>query len=56
MLGDSLLVLIGLLLIGMGLQPMFQSDVQSDSVRIANSVTMIVMGVFIIFYWNTIVP
>lgn len=55
-LGDSLLVLVGLLLIVMGIQPMFQDSVQQDSVRIANSLTLIVMGIFIIFYWNTIVP
>ena len=55
-LGDSLLVIVGLLLIVMGIQPMFQDSVQQDSVRIANSLTMITMGIFIIFYWNTIVP
>jgi hypothetical protein len=56
MLGDSILALIGLMLIVMGLQPMFQDSTRKDSVKVITSTTMVVMGIFIVFYWNSIVP
>ena len=56
MLGDSILVLIGILLIIMSVQYMLQEDVRKNSVEVVKSVAMAVMGIFIIFYWNSIVP
>jgi hypothetical protein len=56
MLGDSLLVLIGMMLIVMGIQPMLEESTRSNSVQVVKYITMVVMGIFIIFYWNTIVP
>ena len=56
MLGDSILILIALMLIVMGLQPMLDDVNRTDSVNVVNSTTMVVMGVFLIMYWNSIVP
>lgn len=56
MLGDSILVIIGLLLIALGVQPMLQVENRKNSVNVVNSVALAVMGLFIIFYWNSIVP
>ena len=55
MLGDSILVLIGLLLIVMGIQTMLVDSNRKDSVAIITATTQAVMGIFIIFYWNSIV-
>lgn len=56
MLGDSILVMIGMLLIVLGVQPMLVKDNRKNSVAIMNSATLVVMGIFILFYWNSIVP
>jgi hypothetical protein len=56
MLGDSLILIVGLMLIMMGIQPMLEESMRRNSVEVIKSVTMVVMGTFIIFYWNTIVP
>jgi hypothetical protein len=56
MLGDSILIIIGMLLVVMGSQPMLEESNRSNSVNVINSTTMVIMGIFIIFYWNTIVP
>jgi hypothetical protein len=56
MLGDSILILIALMLIVMGIQPMLDDANRTNSVNVVNSVTMVVMGVFLIMYWNSIVP
>lgn len=54
MLGDSILVMIGMLLIALGVQPMLIKDTRKDSVAIINSTTLVIAGIFILFYWNTI--
>jgi hypothetical protein len=56
MLGDSILVLIGMLLIVMGVQPMLETSTRKNSVAIVNSLILVLMGIFIVFYWNSIVP
>jgi hypothetical protein len=56
MLGDSILILIAMLLIVMGVQPMLEGDTRKNSVAIVNSLTLVVAGIFLIFYWNSIVP
>jgi len=56
MLGDSLLILIGMMLIVLGIQPMLEESTRTDSVQVIKSITMVIMGIFIVFYWNTIVP
>jgi|APGre2960657444_1045066.scaffolds.fasta_scaffold44060_4 hypothetical protein len=56
MLGDSILVLIGMLLIVMGVQPMLETSTRKNSVAIVNSMILVLMGIFIVFYWNSIVP
>jgi hypothetical protein len=56
MLGDSILILIALMLIVMGLQPMLEDANRTNSVKVLNSTTQVVMGVFLIMYWNSIVP
>jgi hypothetical protein len=56
MLGDSLLILIGMMLIVLGIQPMLEESTRKDSVQVIKSITMVIMGTFIVFYWNTIVP
>ena len=56
MLGDSILILIAMLLIVMGVQPMLEGDTRKNSVAIVNSLTLVVAGLFLIFYWNSIVP
>jgi hypothetical protein len=56
MLGDSILIVIAMLLIVLGVQPMLEGDTRKNSVAIVNSLTLVVMGVFLIFYWNSIVP
>ena len=55
MLGDSILVLIGLVLMLMGVQTMLVDSNRKDSVAIITATTQVVMGIFIIFYWNSIV-
>ena len=56
MLGDSILIVIAMLLIVLGVQPMLEGDTRKNSVAIVNSLTLVVMGVFLTFYWNSIVP
>lgn len=56
MLGDSILILIALTLVVMGVQPMIEKKTRMNSVAVMHSVTMVVMGVFLIMYWNSIVP
>lgn len=56
MLGDSILILIAMLLIVMGVQPMLEGDTRKNSVAIVNSLTLIAAGIFLTFYWNSIVP
>jgi len=56
MLGDSILILIAMLLIVMGVQPMMEGSTRKNSVAIVNSMTLVVAGIFLIFYWNSIVP
>ncbi len=56
MLGDSILILIAMLLIVLGVQPMLESSTRKNSVAIVNSLTLVVAGIFLIFYWNSIVP
>ena len=56
MLGDSILILIAMILIVMGVQPMLEGDTRKNSVAIVNSLTLVIMGVFLTFYWNSIVP
>lgn len=52
MLGDSLLIMIAMLLIVLGVQPMLSGDTRKNSVAVINSVAIIVAGIFIVFYWN----
>ena len=56
MLGDSILIVIAMLLIVLGVQPMLEGDTRKNSVAIVNSLTLVVMGIFLTFYWNSIVP
>ena len=56
MLGDSILILIAMLLIVLGVQPMLEGSTRKNSVAIVNSLTLVVAGVFLTFYWNSIVP
>jgi hypothetical protein len=56
MLGDSILILIAMLMIILGVQPMLEGDTRKNSVSIVNSLTLVVAGLFLIFYWNSIVP
>jgi len=56
MLGDSILVMIAMVLLSLGVQSMLQESSRKNSVEISKSTTLIVAGVFIMFYWNTIVP
>jgi len=56
MLGDSILIIIAMILIVFGVQPMLQDDTRKNSVAVINSVTMTVAGIFLMFYWNSIVP
>jgi hypothetical protein len=56
MLGDSILILIALILIVMGVQPMLEDSNRTNSVKVLNSTTMVIMGTFLIKYWNSIVP
>ena len=50
------LIIIAMILIVFGVQPMLQDDTRKNSVAVINSVTMTVAGVFLMFYWNSIVP
>ena len=56
MLGDSILILIAMLLIILGVQPMLEGSTRKNSVAIVNSLTLVFAGIFLIFYWNSIVP
>ncbi len=56
MLGDSLLIMIGLLLITLGIQSMINPDVRKNSVAVINSIALVTAGIFIVFYWNSILP
>jgi hypothetical protein len=56
MLGDSILIVIALMLIVMGIQPMLDDENRKNSVEVMHSVTMVMMGLFLIMYWNSIVP
>jgi hypothetical protein len=56
MLGDSILIVIAMLLIVLGVQPMLEGDTRKNSVAIVNSLTLVIAGVFLTFYWNSIVP
>jgi hypothetical protein len=56
MLGDSILIVIAMLLIVLGVQPMLESSTRKNSVSIVNSLTLVVAGLFLTFYWNSIVP
>jgi hypothetical protein len=35
---------------------MLETSSRKNSVAIANSLTLIVAGIFIVFYWNSIIP
>jgi hypothetical protein len=56
MLGDSILILIAMLLIVMGVQPMLEEANRKNSVVIVNSLFLVIAGAFLTFYWNSIVP
>ena len=56
MLGDSILIVTAMLMIILGVQPMLEGSTRKNSVAIANSLTLVVAGLFVIFYWNSIVP
>jgi len=56
MLGDSILIVIAMLLIVLGVQPMLEGNTRKNSVAIVNSLTLVIMGIFLTFYWNSIVP
>jgi len=56
MLGDSILILIAMLLIVMGVQPMLEEANRKNSVVIVNSLFLVIAGSFLTFYWNSIVP
>ena len=56
MLGDSILVIIGMMLMVMAVQPLMETSNRNDPVEVTRGATLALMGIFIIFYWNSVVP
>ena len=56
MLGDSILIIIAIILTVMGIEPMLEESTRKDPVKVIKSVLLVIMGIFLTFYWNTIVP
>lgn len=55
MLGDTILIAIGLALVVLGIQPMVLSvEDRHDSVKVITTVFLVAAGIFIGLYWNNV--
>lgn len=49
---DSLLLVTGMMIITMGVQPMLDPSVRSSPTKVVNSILLVIFGIFIIYFWN----
>lgn len=52
MLSDIITLILGFALILFGVQPMLEGEVRKNYPEVAKSTTLVVGGMFLIYYWN----
>lgn len=52
MLEDIIILVLGLALILLGIQPMLEAEVRKNSVDVVKSVTLVFAGLFLLWFWN----
>ena len=52
MLSDIITLVLGFALVLFGIQPMLEGEVRKNSPEVAKSVTLVVGGLFLMYYWN----
>jgi hypothetical protein len=55
MLGDSILIALGMALMLLGIQPMvLNTDDRHDPVKVITTIILVASGIFIFAYWNNV--
>lgn len=52
LLSDIITLILGFALVLFGLQPMLQPEVRKNSTEVIKSTTLVVGGLFLMYYWN----
>lgn len=52
MLSDIITLVLGFALVLFGIQPMLQPEVRKNSPEVVKSVTLVIGGLFLMYYWN----
>ena len=52
MLSDIITLVLGFALVLFGVQPMLEKEVRKNSAEIVKSVTLVIGGLFLMYYWN----
>lgn len=52
MLSDIITLVLGFALILFGIQPMLEGEVRKSSDEVVKSVTLVIGGLFLMYYWN----
>jgi uncharacterized protein YjeT (DUF2065 family) len=52
MLSDIITLVLGFALVLFGIQPMLEPEVRKNSVEVAKSTTLVIGGLFLMYYWN----
>jgi hypothetical protein len=52
MLSDIITLVLGFALVLFGVQPMLDAEVRKNSPEVVKSVTLVIGGLFLMYYWN----
>jgi len=52
MLSDIITLVLGFALVLFGIQPMLEGEVRKNSSEVVKSVTLVIGGLFLMYYWN----
>lgn len=52
MLSDIITLVLGFALVLFGIQPMLEGEVRKSSDEVVKSVTLVIGGLFLMYYWN----
>jgi len=52
MLSDIITLVLGFALVLFGVQPMLEAEVRKNSPEVVKSVTLVIGGLFLMYYWN----